>query len=85
MPERRDAKPLRSSAVRFRRTVSSREMVQRDDKEWRCRGRDRSVRGLVLRAPASVPKNGRSGYAEEEDHEQDCERTVSLEPIDGHE
>jgi hypothetical protein len=30
-------------------------------------------------------ENGRSGYAEEEDHEQDCERTVSLEPIDGHE
>jgi hypothetical protein len=32
-----------------------------------------------------VLENGRSGYADEEDHEQDCERTVSLEAIDGHE
>jgi hypothetical protein len=29
--------------------------------------------------------NGRSGDAEEEDHEQGCERAVSLKPVDGHE
>ena len=66
-------------------------MVQRDDGEWRCRGGTSPcgalsyVQAALNLAPASVPKNGRSGYAEEEDHEQDCERTVSLEPIDGHE
>jgi hypothetical protein len=30
-------------------------------------------------------ENGRSEYAEDEGHEEDCERTVALNPIDGHE
>jgi hypothetical protein len=44
----------------------------------------------ILKAPVTLSghhlyENGRSGYAEDEDHEQDCERTVVLDPIDGHE
>jgi hypothetical protein len=30
-------------------------------------------------------ENGRSGYAENEEHEQGCQWTVALKPVDGHE
>jgi hypothetical protein len=44
---------------------------------------DRAIRFATARRSGYQPmENGRSGYAEEEDHEQDCERTVWLEPID---